>query len=410
MSTHAIDQTFLSGLTVLLVEDNPTVQRLVSLYLRAQVGRLCLANDGAEGLEQFRRERPDIIVTDLLMPILDGLAMIEAIRAEAPGIPVIVSSGLDQASVLLQAITLGVDRYLMKPLQPDQLSAALLHCSHNLRLARGLELHRQKADLLQAQHEETLGILAGGMAHDYNNLLQSLMLMVSLAKQSLNDPDEALELLTTAESAWTEIRELGTRLMFLSQKRVSLQDSYSLESVLSAAWDESVGNSHCSLDIHFAGELPAARFNLIEMKTVIKMLIKNALEAMGGSGALSIEGRIRAVSLPDPVPLAEGDYLQLSFTDQGPGIAPTILPIMFSPYASTKERGSKRGTGLSLALAQAVMKLHGGAILAENVQGGGAALHLYLPLADPRGRSAATHALKIHALHPRPSSDKSLSA
>ena len=88
--------------------------------------------------------------------------------------------------------------------------------------------------------------------------------------------------------------------------------------------------------------------------------------------------------------MAPGDYLQLSFSDQGPGIAPGILPIMFSPYTSTKARGKQRGMGLSLALAQAIVRQHAGALLAENRTGGGATLHLLLPVPSPRENLAAS--------------------
>ncbi len=407
MSSLAADQVFLAGLTVLYVEDEPTVRRMASEHLRPQVGRLCVAADGAEGLELFRRARPDLIITALMLPKLDGLGFIEAVRSEAPHLPVIVTSALDQPSVFIQAIALGVNRYLLKPLHPDQLNAALLHCADLLRRTRVTEPQPQGLDQRQAQLEAILGVFADGMAHDYNNLLQALMLFVDLAKECRNDPDAVFELLTTVESSWAEIRELGNRLELLGRSAVAFEDTYSLESILSAAWDEEVRGSSCRLALEFAEfaeGLPALRLNMVQIKMVIKILARNAIEAMGGSGTLRIEGKVRQVRRADALPLVPGAYLHLACTDQGPGIAPEILSIIFSPCASTKARGDQRGRGFSLTLAQAIVNRHGGALLAENSADGGATLHLYLPLPDTGQALGAVTSTRVQPLRCWPAS------
>jgi signal transduction histidine kinase len=413
MSSLAADQAFLAGLTVLYVEAGPMVRRQASRHLQPQVGRLFVAADGAEGLDLFRSVRPDLVITDLMMPRLDGLGFIEAVRSEAPHLPVIVTSALDQPSVFIQAIALGVNRYLLKPLHPDQLTAALLHCSNLVWRARVAETQLQGVDQRQAQLEAILQIFAEGIAHDYNNLLQALMLFVGLAKESRNDPDTVLDLLNTAESSWAEIRELGNRLRLLGRSTAAFEDTYSLESILGAAWDESVGGSNCRLALDFADfaeGLPTLRLDKVQIKMVIKILARNAIEAMGGSGTLHIAGKVRQVRSEDSLPLVPGAYLHLACTDQGPGIAPAILPILFSPYASTKERGVQRGMGLSLALARAIVNRHGGALLAENPAGGGAKLHLYLPLPSPGQSLATVPATRVMPLRLWPPSDGSVSA
>ncbi len=384
MSSQQADQTYLSGLTVLYVEDNPGTQQQVANFLRYRVGRVCLKEDGSQGLECFRRERPDIVVIDIIMLGTDGLELIEAIRAEAPGMPVIVTTACLQTQVLLRAMATGVNHYLLKPLHSGELEAALLACSHNLRVAKELvALQKQKLDQLQAQHVQTLGVLAGGMAHDYNNLLQALMTNVALAKRVRNNPYEVFNLLDSAESAWDEIRELGDRLRLLHQERAPFYCTSSLESDLRDVLEDSAGSSACALRIVLADDLPKICFNRLQMKTVLKILADNAFEAMAGCGTLRVEGKVHQINQEDALPLAQGDYLHLSFSDQGPGIHPDILPNMFSPYASTKERGSRRGMGLSLAMAQAIVRLHAGLLLAENAEEGGATLHLYLPIPGP---------------------------
>ena len=383
------DRDFLAGLTVLYVEDDPTIRGLTEGFLRRRTRRVLAAEDGETGLALFRQERPAILVTDIMMPKRDGLALIEAIRAEAPELPVIITTAFEQTQFLLRSITLGVDRYVLKPIDPDQLEAALLHCARSLRVDRELaELQAHKLELLQSQHEQTLVILAGGMAHDYNNLLQSLMTTVATARLCRNNPARAFDLLDSAEVAWGQIKELSENLALLSEKRVAGWTAEPVEPTLKATLDESLQATKSTVDLELPTDLPPVSFNPPQLKRVISILASNALDAMGGAGRLQVAGQVREVTQEDPLPLPAGSYLELSFTDQGPGIAPEMLPLMFSPYTSTKERGRQRGMGLNLAIAQAIMKLHSGALVAENPEGGGARLHLYLPVPGGAGPEA----------------------
>ncbi len=381
MLSNQADQQCLSGLTVLYVGDEPWAPNLISTFLKPRVGRLCVAADGAGGLDLFRRERPDLLVCDLIGPGSQSLELIEAIRAEVPNLPIILSLGRDQTDVFSRCLELGVNRLLQKPLRAVHLEAAALHCAHELSVPREqAALHKQKLALLQAQHVEAIGVLAGGIAHDYNNLLQAVMINIAMAKRSRSDPDQVFLLLDAAESAWEEIRELGNRLGLLQPRESSYQYINNLEVHLREALDKLVGASGCNLEVVLPEGLPGVSFNRRQMKEAMGILASNAVEAMGGSGTLRIEGKTRRIRPEEPVPVAPGDYLELSFSDDGPGIAPEILPLMFSPYTSTKARGRQRGMGLSLALAQAIVKQHAGALLGENRAGGGATLHLLLPV------------------------------
>lgn len=153
-----------------------------------------------------------------------------------------------------------------------------------------------------------------------------------------------------------------------------------LEDTLRSAVGEAVGTSGCAVEIALAPDLPAVSFDPRQMKRVLGSLAANAVEAMGGAGTLRIEGAVSRITESDPQALAAGDYLHLKFVDHGPGIPQAMLPLMFSPYTSSKDRGQQRGMGLSLAIAHSILKLHAGALDAENRSEGGATLHVYLPI------------------------------
>jgi two-component system response regulator FixJ len=123
----------LQATRVLCVEDDPVVRRLLEAMLRPRVGPLVLAGDGASGLAAFRARPAGIVVTDLRMPGQDGLAMVRAIRALDPAVPVVVLTEAADVASLTRAIDAGVDQYVLKPVQEERLVLALQACVYRRR-------------------------------------------------------------------------------------------------------------------------------------------------------------------------------------------------------------------------------------------------------------------------------------
>ncbi|MBF0339855.1 MAG: diguanylate cyclase [Magnetococcales bacterium] len=133
------EHDFLSSLVVLYVEDDPEIHILLDRVIARHVGTLITARDGAEGVALFRERQPDIIITDILMPTLDGLEMTRLIRGQEPEVPIIVTTAHSDAEFFLRSIDLGIDRYVLKPTNPKVLLKALHHCAHALSLRRARE-------------------------------------------------------------------------------------------------------------------------------------------------------------------------------------------------------------------------------------------------------------------------------
>lgn len=116
-----IDKEFLKGLTVLYVEDEEDIKEQFSRFLNRRIGTLYVASNGKEGLELFNEHNPDVIITDIQMPEMDGLTMAEAIRKVNEKIPIIVVTAFNESDYLLKSIDLGIDKYLFKPIIPTTL-------------------------------------------------------------------------------------------------------------------------------------------------------------------------------------------------------------------------------------------------------------------------------------------------
>jgi len=107
----------ISNLEVLFVEDDNDIREILSEYLSFRVKKLFLASDGEEGLESFKLNQPDIVITDISMPKMDGLEMAQEIKAISPSTPIILQTAHNETSYLKKAINIGIDKYISKPIE-----------------------------------------------------------------------------------------------------------------------------------------------------------------------------------------------------------------------------------------------------------------------------------------------------
>jgi PAS domain S-box-containing protein len=141
---------YLKSLTLLYVEDEETTRELSGMYLSHHVGVLITAENGSKGLDAYREHKPDIIMTDIQMPIMDGLAMLREIRKLDTLIPVIVTTAFEDSEYLKQTIDLGVSGYVTKPVNVHELDNVLRKCAYNLMLEAELATAREEAEKTNA--------------------------------------------------------------------------------------------------------------------------------------------------------------------------------------------------------------------------------------------------------------------
>ncbi|NTV09698.1 MAG: EAL domain-containing protein, partial [Zoogloea sp.] len=164
------DSEYLKTLSLLYVEDDVEIRDQLSQILRRRVGTLFVAENGQEGLEAYRRLKPDMVITDILMPVMDGLAMATAIRQDDPLTPIIVTTAFERSDYLIRSIDIGVDKYVIKPVRKDLLLDALHKCANNLR----------SAALLRESEER------------YRMMFQSFRVGICIVKPDADDPDNPM--------------------------------------------------------------------------------------------------------------------------------------------------------------------------------------------------------------------------
>ncbi len=126
------DESILKELKILFVEDEVNISKLLKDALSDYFYSFSLASDGLEGLEKFKNINPDIVITDIMMPNLDGLEMTKEIRTMNEDIPIIVLSAFSDKDKLLKAIDIGITKYFIKPFDPEEVLEYLIFIANKL--------------------------------------------------------------------------------------------------------------------------------------------------------------------------------------------------------------------------------------------------------------------------------------
>lgn len=241
-----------------------------------------------------------------------------------------------------------------------------------------------EARLRVAQKLEAIGTLAGGVAHDFNNILGVILGNAELARSDLGNPDSLADSLDEILKASRRGKALVQQILTFSQQRTPEQRLLQLETVI----EEAMRTLRVTLpsSVQFSttiqGPIPLIHGDAMQVHQALVNLCTNASQAMEYCGLIQIqleavgcgpqgafEGRSRV----------SGPCVRLSILDGGPGIPPESLERIFEPFYTTKPSG--QGTGLGLSVVHGIMQSHGGGIVAENRPQGGAAFHLYFPVA-----------------------------
>jgi len=239
---------------------------------------------------------------------------------------------------------------------------------------------RLELKLNRAQKMEALGTLAGGVAHDFNNLMATALAYVSLMLCEIDPLHPHCEYLSNIEKQIRQASRLTSQLLGYAR-----QGQYEVKPVclnrLVREVSETFSRTRKNICLHFElqPDLHSIECDQDQLEQVLLNLFVNASDAMPGGGHLRLKTRnIAHTEITggkfDPKP---GNYVELQVADSGIGISPDILDRIFDPFFTTKEKG--HGTGLGLASVFGIVKAHGGYIDVASLAGQGATFTLYFP-------------------------------
>ncbi|QWV92415.1 response regulator [Geomonas oryzisoli] len=231
--------------------------------------------------------------------------------------------------------------------------------------------------IVRNQKLESIGVLAGGIAHNFNNALTGVLGYISFAKKFLEPAHNAHELLQQAEKATKRAAGFATQLLSFAKGGAPLRKGVPVAALVEESVLVSTKGGNVTVSIELDPHLPPVFVDDGQMRQAFNCICLNAVQAMPGGGRLTVRGR-QVCSERDrlPAPLC-GCYVELSFQDEGCGIREEDKSSIFTPYFTTK---AQLGTGLGLATVHSIVTRHGGMITFDSQWGKGTTFTLYLPV------------------------------
>lgn len=243
------------------------------------------------------------------------------------------------------------------------------------------ERKRLEADLLRTQRLDSIGRIAGGIAHDFNNLLTAIMSYADIALTRLPEGHPVVEDIQRILDASNRAAELVRHLLAFARRQTLTPQIIDLNHLIHNATPllNRLLGKQVELRVTTDPTLKKVKADPVQIEQIILNLAINARDAMPDGGVLTIETAnvvLDAAAVQTMPDLAPGEYVMLSVSDTGTGIAPEHLEHIFEPFFTTK---GDQGTGLGLAVVYGVVKQSGGHIVAESKPGRGTTFRIYLP-------------------------------
>ena len=360
-------------ISILLVEDNAGDRRLISEML-AEASNVTFDVKYADRLqaamEYLGQNRVEVVLLDLGLPDSQGLETLRKVYAQVSELPIVVLTGLNDEMIGVQAVNEGAQDYLIK----GQVDTHLLRRTIRYAIERKQAEERERQLQLQlnlSNRLASLGLMVEGIAHEINNPLTSVIgfaQMLTFEDISENTREDVKMIGDNAQRVADIMKNLLT---FAKQQK--LERTYiNVNDIIGATLKMRaypLEDTNITVTTQLDPALPSTMADATLLQQALLNLVINAETAMKlahGKGSLLIKTELIS------------DTIQISFTDDGPGIAEANLVHLFDPFFST--RGVGQGTGLGLSVSYGIITEHNGRINAKSQLGKGSVFTVELPV------------------------------
>lgn len=363
---------------ILVVEDENIIakdlqQRLTTLGYTV----LAIASSGPDALQKAAVLPLDLVLMDIVLKgDMDGVEAAEHLRTRF-GLPVVYLTAYADDHTLQRAKATEPFGYLMKPFIDSQLHTTIEIALCRYKRERNLEARAEQVEetTLTARKLEAIGILAGGMAHRFNNILTTLVGRLSLAKLHARPHEPLFVHLSEAEHAVQRAVETTQQLLTFATGGAPVKRLMALGPLLQEATAFVLTSPNVRRIVSYAADLWAVEADGSQLRQVIHNVALNAVQAMPAGGMLQVRAVNVSIEAAHHLPISEGAYVRIAIRDQGEGIPRAYRDRIFDPYFTTKEQGN----GLGLATAYAIVQKHAGYMHVESAPDVGTTVYIYLP-------------------------------
>lgn len=237
------------------------------------------------------------------------------------------------------------------------------------------EKKKMESELQKANQLESIGILAGGLAHDFNNILTAIMGYVSLARMKAKDNSKVVDTLQKTMEACYRAKDLTHQLLIFSKGGIPSKRLTSIQNFIKESTQFILRGTNVSCEFKIPDDLWNVEVDVGQINQVLNNIVINAIQAMPNGGKITISSENCVIDKRSLLPLKFGNYVKIKVDDQGVGISNKDIVKVFNPYFTTKETGN----GLGLTISHSIINKHGGYITLESSQHKGTSFIIYLP-------------------------------
>lgn len=382
---------------ILVVDDEKVILQLTSMILKNRGYEVVTAESGPEGLAILETEHFPLVLLDYMMPVMNGMTVLQQIRELYPETYVIMFTGKGSEEVAVELMKAGASDYVLKPFNNqdllDRIETVLrirrieLHNKElreeRERLLREIEewnqelehrvaqksaeLERAQMEIIQAEKLAALGHLSGGMAHEIRNPLNSIGLFAQILSSGVQGNSELQEYPAKILTEVDRIDSILGKLLNASKRPRGQMGPVSISEEIEQAleiFDVQTKAQNIHVVKNFRHIPPKIQADPQEMAQIFNNIIANAIYEMQQGGELRIDLD------------HDEENIQVDISDTGGGVPQENLYKVFDPFFTTKSRG----TGLGLSVVLRIVKNYGGKINLDSREGAGTSFHVRLPL------------------------------
>ncbi len=398
--------------TLLIVDDEEGPRQSLRVVFKDDYS-LLVASNGADALALARQNKINAAVLDIRMNGMSGTELLEKLKAIQPSVEVIMLTAYETVDTIRQALRLGACDYLNKPFDVSTIRKSVATAmerhafaeeirNNNDRLsALQVELHDQR---LQEEITRTRGEIYASIIHDINGPLTIISGFVQIINQRMSnvkrlegdDVEMVQDRLRRIARQVSNCIEISHRYLSFMRQQPAAPIRINLNLILDdlrELLNVHPSKAQNSLKIHPLAQDVELQINGTDLIQILLNLAINALQSASETHLVEISGKIRETpvevetltdgpkdrSLTGPGFSNLAPLLQLTVSDDGPGIPPEVMPRIFQPYFTTKAPG--KGTGLGLAIVHRLLREAKGCLHVHSELGKGTAFTIYLPVA-----------------------------
>jgi signal transduction histidine kinase len=368
---------------VLIVDDDRDFAESLHNYLLLEGYEVRMAFSAAQARQAIEDFDAQVAILDYRLGPTLGVDLVAPLKQRRPGIVCILATAFGDMDAVVSALRSGVYDYFGKPLHTDELLLTLDRCFELLRLQQ--EKQAAVEALREAEKMAAVAQVAGGVAHHLNNLLMIMLGNAERLKVRMEDDPDQAKLADDLMGAIERAADINHSLVTFTRRQVLRAATVDLNTVLSGMKDDfrRVLGEAVQTQVVTSSGLWQVSVDPAQLELALLNVARNAGEAMPEGGNLIVT----AANLDEPGAagdqrhgLSPGQYVVLTLSDTGTGMAPEVAERAFEPFFSGQSLAEKVGLGLSVVYGFA--KQSGGSVTLDSALGRGTTVRLYLPRAQ----------------------------